>query len=63
MGAFLASIQRVVNHDTLLRAGWPDEPRTPADLATRLKTLRRKIRELDMSIVTLPGRGYLIDVR
>ena len=59
----LEHVRTVVRRDELARAAWPDdESGGERNLATPIKTLRRKIAPLDISIHTISGRGYLVEV-
>jgi hypothetical protein len=59
----LAAVGEVVSREALLAAGWPDAP-TPRRNALDLQILRlrRRIAPLRLTIQTVWGRGYMLEL-
>ena len=52
---------RVVSHDRLVAAAWPDGIGTRNTLDVRILRLRRRLATLGLSIRTVRARGYLLE--
>jgi DNA-binding response OmpR family regulator len=52
---------RVVGHDRLVSAAWPDGIGTRNTLDVRILRLRRRLASLGLSIRTVRARGYLLE--
>ncbi len=59
--ALIARFGAVVSRHDLMDAAWPDErpPRNALDV--HISRLRRRLDELDLTVTTVRGRGYLLD--
>jgi DNA-binding response OmpR family regulator len=60
-GALLERVGAVVSRDRLQRAGWPDSLASANTLDVQMGRLRRRLTEVELSIRTVRGRGYLLE--
>jgi uroporphyrinogen-III synthase len=53
--------RRTVSRDALLRDVWRGEPVDPSVLETTMARLRRRLAKTNLSVLTISGRGYLLN--
>ena len=59
----LDRVGEAVPTQELLRAGWSNGSDSRGNLRIQVLRLRRRLAATDLSIHTLPGRGYMLEVR
>jgi uroporphyrinogen-III synthase len=57
----LATPRRTVSRDALLRDVWRGEQVDPSVLETTMARLRRRLAKTNLSVLTISGRGYLLN--
>lgn len=62
LGALLDRVDHVVHRDDLHRAGWPAGTRDPRAVDGRVRSLRRRLTGTGLTIHTVRGIGYLLEV-
>jgi uroporphyrinogen-III synthase len=57
----IATPRRTVSRDALLRDVWRGEPVDPSVLETTMARLRRRLAKTGLTVLTISGRGYLLN--
>jgi uroporphyrinogen-III synthase len=57
----IATPRRTVSRDSLLRDVWRGEPVDPSVLETTMGRLRRRLAKTGLTVLTISGRGYLLN--